>query len=337
MSDEEDDPVIDEIDIFNSSGLGDNAFLLQFPLISRKITPDVQLATRADDGSYNLLLASGTYQHVIHANRVTITQPLSIGVLRGNQLHLTPIHHVYQGRPVARPENAKNPHEMSGTPVDWLEMAGADPFIAVSNDDISAPMSVTLFQSRLADVKSDLSADILDGATEEAIRSRSPREQLYFKLLKDKTIHYHESLQTLKLQAHVNELQPVLLQYAYFVQGRWTVKPDEIPESELPRDLRLARAFFIVIFAHERRLARQELSTVLKTLELQKSQLRSILDGLGVNISETGEIAFKWRANREFEKDFKDTAAKGRAEILKLKEAVCMSRHDPALFDPYLS
>jgi hypothetical protein len=118
--------------------------------------------------------------------------------------------------------------------------------------------------------------------------------------------------------------------------GRWTVKPEEIPESELPKDLRLMRAFFIVIFAHGKVVPPKEVPGVCKLFNSDKERLLKSIEGVGIPLKDSGAIGFKYKANPRFETAYKDIAAKGQAEILKLKEAVCMAKHAPDLFDPYL-
>jgi hypothetical protein len=188
----------------------------------------------------------------------------------------------------------------------------------------------------LADLQSELTPDVVEGVTDELIQSRAPREQLYLRFIKDRTIQFHEFLEASKLRPHANELLEILLQFGYFVQGRWTMKPDAMPESALPRELRLPASFFIVLFAFEKALSFDDLTKVFQIFGVQRVNMGTILNNLGIKQDAKKQISFKWKPSLVFEKEFKDAAAKGRAEILKLKEAVCTSKRDPHLFDQFL-
>jgi hypothetical protein len=344
--DDADDPVVEEIPLFHSSRLGSRAVLMQFPLIGRAQTPNVQMATRSTtEDSYSFVFLRPTdvfssgesERYLVKATPVRITQPLALGAVQDGALHLTPIHQVYQGRPVQADSRAAA-QELPGVPIDWYLLEDASQFTSsILSDSLASAMSVTLFQSKLADLRSDLSPDLAEGVTDETIQSRSPREQLYLRLLKDRTILFHEFLKVSKLQAHAHELLDVLLQYAYFVQGRWTIKPDEMPERALPKELRLPCSFFIVLFAHDRTLSFEGLTRVFELFGVKRQSMPIVLEKLGLKQDAKKHISFRWKASTLFEDEFKEAAQKGRLEILKLKEAVCNSKRDPYLFDEFLA
>jgi hypothetical protein len=353
VKEEEEDPIVDTIEIFNSSSLANQSMLLQFPLVSRSTVPSVQMVAKSiDDDSYSFTFlrthdpftSSDSDRYLVRVRPVTITQPLALGVLRGNQLHLTPIHEVYQGRPTQLAGPVKTGQDAPGIPVDWFDLeANSDRLVARSGDELAAAMSATLFQSKLSDTKSDLSPALLEGMTEESLEKRSPREQLYLRLQKDKTIQFHDVLEQLRLKAHANELLETLLQFAYFVQGRWTIRPECLPESVLPSELRLARAFFIVLFAHEKTLPQEVMQGAIDRLGISKGQLRQVMDSLGLLSSQASQaggsgrtLMFKWRKSTLFERDFKDCVAKAKVEIGKLKESVCLGKGDPTIFDQWI-
>jgi hypothetical protein len=70
---------------------------------------------------------------------------------------------------------------------------------------------------------------------------------------------------------------------------------------------------------------------------VKRTQMATVLDKLGLKQDSKSQISFRWKHSPLFEREFKDAAVKGRAEILKLKEAVCNSKRDPHLFDEFLA
>ena len=337
---DDEDEIVQTIPLFHASGPGNSLSLLQFPLVSRAGTVDIQMVSKDMQGDgYTFtfsppldLMGGSDDKRLMHTKKVDLSQPIALGVLRDGQLHLTPIHEVLQGRPEVQAEA-----KVEGTAVGWVDLRSNDQFIAASSDDIASRMSVSLFQGRLADTRTGLNPQMIENLSDEAIKSRSPREQLYLMLMKEKTVYYDDVLKQLGLKAYANELQDVLLQYAYFVQGRWTVKPEELPETVLSVELRLARAFVIVLFAHEKKMSTNEmLPKFMSIFGLQKSHLQMVLQKLGVKVDNGKLISFGWKHNTTFENTYPDTVAKAQEAILKLKENVCLAMHDDHLFDEFL-
>ena len=338
--DGDEDEIVQTIPLFHASGPRNRLCLLQFPLVSRTGNIEIQMATKESmTDSYTFTfqppmdLLGGSDEHrLIRTKKVDLSQPLALGVLRRGQLHLTPIHGLLQGRPDVQADA-----KAEGTAVDWIEMASKEQFISASSDDIASRMSVSLFQTHLADTRTELNPEMISNLSDEVIKSRSPKEQLYLMLMKEKTIYYDDVLKQLGLKAYAGELLDVLLQYAYFVQGRWTVKPDELPETALSVELRLARAFFIIMFANEKKVSMSDmLPRFMAKFGVQKSQLQMVLMKLGVKVDNGKLISFAWKYNPTFETTYPDTVAKAKEAILKLKENVCLAKNDDHLFDEFL-
>ncbi|OHS95332.1 hypothetical protein TRFO_38567 [Tritrichomonas foetus] len=341
MEDYDDDPIINEIDIFNCSGIGNQSFLLQFPLVSRNSdVPSVQYG-RLDPTTDNyqfivlppqdIMTSSDKGIHIESTTKVNMTQPLAMAVLTNNQLHLTPIYQTLQSRPVP----GQNGIESKDVDISFCILEQLDQFISSSTDDISAPMSSQMFQKKLTDTETDMNVELLENLDDSALQSRPPREQLVLKLIRDKTIHFDDTLSLLDLKAHTEELLSVLVEHAYFIQGRWTIKPEEIPEKTLPRELRIARNFMIVLFANKKPLTNSMFEHFLNLFNVKREHMVKILEGLGIRMKGGQIISFKFKENPQFENKYKEYADRGRSDINQLKEMICIAKHDDHLFDPF--
>ncbi|KAH0786219.1 DNA-directed RNA polymerase III subunit RPC5-like protein [Histomonas meleagridis] len=342
---DDDDPVVQEIPIFNCSDMGSKSFIMQFPLISRKSTlPGVQIASHdTNKDTYHFIAlpesdifsSSEATKYLIETHKIVINQPYAVGILHENQLHLTPITQIHQARPSLQPNN--NLDSIPGVPIDWMELENPNGFISSSHDDISSPMSATMFHSRITDTHSSMNPEMFENVPDAVISSRPPNEQLYLRMIKDKTIFFDDVVKQLNLKAYTFELLDSLLQYGYYVQGRWTIKPEKLPESILPRELRTPRAFMIVLFAHSKQLKIQLLPKFLQIFGITNESLKKILDGIGIKLNGGNLVAFKFKQRLTFEETYPEIAEKAKAEILKLKEAICMAKHDQHLFDEFLN
>ena len=338
----EEDEIVQRIPIFSSAGLKEKLCLLQFPLVNRDSSIDIQMAAESettDAYSFSFMPAMDAYvgtgeTRIIDARKVDFTQPMAVGLLKNGELHLSPIYKLYQGRPVMCSEKKT---EIEGKAISWTELKSNTPFVAKSHDDITSKMSVGLFQSRICDTRSDTSVGMVANLSDDAIKSHSPKEQLCLYLSKAKTIFYDEFLKIFNLKAYAGELLEVLLKCSYFVQGRWTIKPEEIPEYVLPIELRLVRSFMIVLFALGKTLSTTEqIPKVIQLFGIDKTQLKTVLQDLAVSIKNSKMVSFRWRYNQGFEKSYPDIAEKGKEEILKLKEFICLAKNDEHLFDEFL-
>lgn len=340
--DDSDDPIVNEIDIFNCSGVGNKSFLLQFPLVSRESQiPAVQYALHnPDKDQYEFVVLpmqesfSTDMTYTVSTQKVNISQPLAIGVLRNNQLHLTPVYQVLQARPIS---SANQDEIEKDYDLNFINIQDLDEFISASGDDISAPMSSQMYQKMLAGSQETINVEMIENLDNDQLHSRPPREQLIYILVKDKTIRFDEILTKHGLQPHKDELLQVLLEYAYYIQGRWTIKPEKLPESIFPIDLRIARNFIIVLFAYKKPLSVSLIDNFYSLFNVKGEKMKKILENLGVKIVGGNQIVFKFKENNQFETLHKEYADLGREEIESLKESICIAKHDDHLFDPFLS
>lgn len=348
---DDNDPVVKEIKIFNCSGVGNKSFLLQFPLVSRENeVPAVQFAGHdAEMDRYEFLVlppqdlvSSNDMTYKISTQKVNISQPIAVGVLRDDELHLTPIYQVLQGRPMtsANQEEVENKYDLNWEPIQDL-----DEFISQSRDDISAPMSSQVYQKLLTGSQETINIEMIENLDDNELHSRPPSEQLIYILLKEKTISFDQQLQKHGLQAHKEELLPLLLEYAYYIQGRWTIKTEKLPETILPINFRLPRNFIIVLFAKKKTLPTTAIidgksvglfEKFLSLFNIKREDMPKILENLGVKQKGRSDIVFKFKENPQFEKLHKEYAEQGQQEIENLKETICIARHDEHLFDPFL-
>ena len=232
----------------------------------------------------------------------------------------------------------KDMESIPGVPIDWTELENPSQFISSSHDNLSSLMSVSMFQAKITDTNTSLNIDMFENMPESVIRSRPPHEQLFLKMIKDKTILFDDVIKQLDLKAYVDDLLETLLKHGYYVQGRWTIKPEEMPESMLPRNLRMARSFMIVLFANGKTLKHEMLPEFIKlfSLSISDGSLSKVLDGVGVNILKSKLISFRFKPRLTFEQDHPEISERAKAEINKLKETICMAKHNKNLFDQFL-
>lgn len=332
----DDDPVAYEIDIFNCSEIGRKSFLLQFPLVSRDSqAPAVQFASQKEKEQYefkvlpqqNLFSTSDT-EYTASTQEIQLSQPLAIGILHNNQLHLTPIYKTLQARPVA----LDNKDETPSSSISWAHIQDYEEFISDSVDDISAPMSVQMYQKMLTGSEESQNIEF-ENLDDNQLHSRPPRIQLITILIKERTIRFDEQLRKHGLQAYAEELLSVLLEYAFYIQGRWTIKPEKLPESVFPIELRMARNFFIVLFAEKKTFPKALIDTFYNLFGVKRESMSKILDKLGV--LKDNQVIFKFKENDQFESLHKDYVEQGKEEIRNLKEAICIAKHDDNLFSTF--
>lgn len=337
----DDDPVVNEIDIFNCSEIGRKSFLLQFPLVScESQVPAVQFAAHNEKDQYEFVVLPqqdlfSTTETTYNATtqEIKLSQPLAIGVLHNNQLHLTPVYKVLQARPTP---SANQDETEKNYDINWTRIQDLEEFISASVDDISAPMSAQMYQKMLAGSQESVNIENIENLNDSELHSRPPSEQLIYILVKDKTIRFDEQLQKHGLQAYKEELLSVLLEYAFYIQGRWTIKPEKLPESIYPFNLRMARNFIIVLFANKKPLPVSKINAFYNLFNVKKDDMSKILENLGVKLVGGDQIVFKFRENNQFESLHKEYADQGKEEIDSLKEGICIAKHDEHLFDIFL-
>lgn len=345
MSDDE-DPVVREIDIFNASELATRSMLMQFPLIPRAgPMPQIEATTydpMADQ--YHFMMSrntdsytmADTHMSLLKTTKVPFTQPLAVGVLVDNQLHLTPISSVYQARPVAV-VSSDDKVEIPGTAISTLPLTDLKPLISASGDLIAdVNMTPALYQDKLKQAKTDGNLGFIGNIDEKNIKFRPPKDQFLWYFNNFQSINFDDLLKKCNLTPYSEDLLELALQHGYFVQGRWVLKPEEIPEDKLPAQFRIARRFIIVLFAHGIILNDDMLKEFMKIFGIPKPALKIIFDNLGVWQSQTRTGQFKWKHNPLFQNIHPEAAAKGEAEISKLKDAICLTCHDNTVFDSFI-
>ena len=340
LDSDESDPVVSTINVYNCSTAGSNSFLLQFPLVSRNSgIPLIQLVGHNDEkDNYTFtvdhpeILSTNPVTHNEETADIPISQPLAIGVLRGDELHLTPVYKVLQSRPLPV---GKEP-SASTMDMTWFPIQDFSEFVSSSHEDIQANMSSEMLTRMLTDSSTGTDFEYIRDIDQSDLGSRPPKEQLLVYLLQEKTIHFDEALDKLNLKAHTEELLEVILENAYFIQGRWTLKPEKIPEKNLPQELRIARNFVIVLFANKKTLSDKLTKVFIKLFNLEKSSLPKILERLGVKMKEGQNICFRFKENPIFEQRHQEYVSRAKKEIQSLKESICVARRDPHIFDPFL-
>jgi len=350
----EDDPVVSEFDLYISSEMGQKSFMMQFPLISRNAPPPSleQISINKENGFYSLQLSasldlfSGFEQKPssLHATRVPLSQPMAMGVIRGNQIHLTPITQFYQARPLDKEELKTTTGGMEV--MDFVSMTDLNKFISASSSSISSDISGAAFKDLLTGMKCEFSSDLLESIDESNLSSYPPREQLYYKLLTERVILFDDTLKSLNLSAYADDLIEIMLRYAYFINGRWVIKSEHIKETDLPIGYRIARNFIIVLFANKVQLTSSKVQKFKALFEVKPEDLSKIFHRIGVKPrnqkadpgSQPGEsvITFSYLENGEFEAKHKDAAKRAQGEIQKMKDSICLIRQDPHLFDDFL-
>lgn len=339
MDFEDPDPVVQEIDLFNCSGVNNQGFLLQFPLVNRDSSvPAVQYFDHnAENDSYELVIFPETQDMsdlkiTLTTQKVNISQPMALGVLKGNELHLTPIHQIMQAKPIqqAREEFDKN-YDFG-----WTRIQDLDEFYSDSRDDISASTSVQLYQKTISGNTQNINLNMIESLDPEQLQTRPPREQLIYILIKDKTISFDEQLIKHNLKANTEELLSILPEYAYFIQGRWTIKPEKIPENIFPAELRLARNFLIALFAHKQFLPTNKLNDFYRVFDISREHMAKVAEGIGIKQDGGTKICFKYKENLKFQTNYPECTRRGLDDIESLQETICIAKHDPKIFEKVL-
>jgi hypothetical protein len=129
------------------------------------------------------------------------------------------------------------------------------------------------------------------------------------------------------------------MEVAYLVQGRWTLKPELMPESALPPAFRLARCFVIVVFAKGKVIPYSDVNWFCDVFGLgDKESFKLVLSELGVGVPVAGDkvVTFRWKTNDRFGAAFPEWEEKANKEIAKLKETVCNAKGNPTIFDKFI-
>ena len=263
---DDNDPIIEEYDLFLSSEMAQKCFIAQFPLISRKgYVPNLeQISFDKEKNTYHINLSpaydlfSGSEHKplTLYASKISTSQPLALGVIRDNQIHLTPVTTFYQARPMDS-EQLKS-ETISTEAVDFVPISNLNKFISANSTSIASDMHSSVYKDILTGMKCEFSSDLLDSIDESNLSSYPPKEQLFYILLKEKSILFDDVLKRLGLSAYSDDLIEIVLNYSYFVCGRWVLKSEQFKESELQIGHRIARNFIIVLFANQIELSQNK-------------------------------------------------------------------------------
>lgn len=344
---EEEDEIISEIDVFATSSFREDAALIQLPLMPRNTEFELEGAfidKKEDSYVFILpapdlsLISDETYQHEVKASRIKSNSNIALGIFRNGSLHLSPLTKIYQCRPV----NEKRESELTALSIDY--MTNIDLFTVDDSNkpmDLSMDIRVTTYREGIPRKDNMLSREMIENVSESSISSRSPSFQLFYQLVVHKNIDFIEVIKSLNLTPHVQELLPILTQYAWFVQGRWVVKSEYLYENELPLSHRIARNFIIVLFHYEKVLEVNQHKHFLKLFRIEKNEQKCLFDKLAV-MSKSPEnesrrvLCFTYRPSTEFERNYREVAQQARNEIQILKESICFAKQDEHLFEEFI-
>ena len=328
----DDDPVVSEMDIFLATDMRSKAFVVQFPLVSRKEgAPNIQQVLQdKSNKSYRFLVeppdvstSSSTLEpRPLQAYRVSTPQSYAIGLLINNQLHLTPIPQILQARPSDLDESTKNSDQYEA--IDFTETTDVTHYQTASTTDIASQITPEMYKDSLTGMRLDFSHDILEQINSSTLSTRPPREQIYYMLLSERTIHFDEQLNNLQLTPYANDLMEILMKYAYYVQGRWVVKSEELSEKELPIHLRMPRNVAICVFAYKKYFPKDEARKFTQDFNLTPADLGNIFNRLGTKKDK--QLIFKFKENSDFETKHHDKVVEAMKEVKKLMKSIILHK-----------
>ena len=84
-----------------------------------------------------------------------------------------------------------------------------------SMTDISSQITAEMYKDALTGMRLDFNHEILEQINQNTLSTRPPREQMYYVLLSERTIHFDEKLNLLQLTPYANDLIEILMKYAY--------------------------------------------------------------------------------------------------------------------------
>lgn len=348
-----DDEVVMEFPLYATSEAYQDAFLLQFPLISRNEPAEIENIWQFED-DYTIKLAApqldihstGIVERIVRTKEVTSTANLAIGIFHDKALHLTPINRILQARPVPQEEQ----QDIKGDIVTAEAMRTVDPFLARSSDDIADDVHVSTFKDGIYGAKLLYTLDMCENVDEGSLSSKEPQFQLFYYIIKMRQIKFSTFLKETDLAAHANDLLDTLLKYSYYVQGFWIVKSEFIKQADLPIRVRAARNFLIVLFHNKRILTRDLFRAFLNDFELNKNDVTAYLASIMMhahankipyaprNLNPSDDVfAFKYVEDHHFDNNFKEAHQHAQKAIEHLKDQLISLTKRPDLFDKYMN
>lgn len=251
----ESDPVVKELKLFIRGGVDGDNFLVQFPLVSRlRPFPDILFASKVKDLNNFVFelpndvccVTSKTYSY----------QSYAVGIIRGDQVHLSPLSDIYQARPVVDvPECDAIPIE-KGINIDKTK------FLSSSGADISSQMSVSVYKDNIVR-KGIITCN--DNSLNLEIEKLLPK-------LKEGP---------LKLKEYNEDLVNELLKYTHIIQGFFILKSEHSPERIKDKNDILAWDFICVCFGREKTIPMKVFNAFVDLFKSRNSDfsIKRILQG----------------------------------------------------------
>lgn len=334
MSDEE-DPVVSEMDIYLATDMRSKSFILQFPLVSRKQgCPNIQqISQDKETKQYKIIVeppdvamsSSMLTPHPLQTYKISTPQSFAVGLIVDNQLHLTPIPQILQARPsdVTEEEGKdKNKDDDRYVALDFTETSEIKNYQTAATTDISSPITAAMYKDSLTGMRCDFSCELLEQITDKTLSTRPPREQMYYMLLVERTIMFDDILNKLSLVAYSNDLIEIVMKYAYFVQGRWVAKSEELSTKELPVALRMPRNVAICVFANKKFFPKEASKAFAQRFNLTSKDMSNIFTRLGTNKDK--QLIFKFKENTDFETKHREKVNEAMKEVKKLMKSIIL-------------